>query len=130
MIRAICDIRDTALAIRIYGIKNCDTMKKARTWLETHGVGYDFHDYRVEGLDRVLLTYWCDELGWETLLNKSSTTFRALPDADKKDLDREKAIALMLSEPTMIKRPVLDAGGKLLAGFKPERYEAAVATSR
>ena len=118
------------MTVKIYGIKNCDTMKKARAWLEGHGIGYDFHDYRVEGLDRRLLERWCDELGWETLLNKSSTTFRALPEADRQNLDREKAIKLMLSEPTMVKRPVLDAGGKLMAGFKAERYEAAVAASR
>jgi arsenate reductase (glutaredoxin) len=117
------------LTTRIYGIKNCDTMKKARTWLDSHGVAYDFHDYRLEGLSREVLARWCDELGWETLLNKGSTTFRALPDADRKDLDREKAIKLMLAEPTMIKRPVLDDKGKLMAGFKPERYEAAFAAS-
>ena len=118
------------MTVKIYGIKNCDTMKKARAWLEGHGIGYDFHDYRVEGLDRRLLQRWCDELGWEALLNKSSTTFRALPEADRQNLDRDKAIKLMLAEPTMIKRPVLDAGGKLMAGFKAERYEAAVAASR
>ncbi len=118
------------MTVKIYGIKNCDTMKKARAWLEGHDIGYDFHDYRVEGLDRRLLERWCDELGWETLLNKSSTTFRALPEADRQNLDRDKAIKLMLAEPTMIKRPVLDAGGKLMAGFKAERYEAAVAASR
>ena len=118
------------MSIKIYGIKNCDTMKKARAWLETQGIGYDFHDYRVEGLDREILARWCDELGWEALLNKGSTTFRALPDADKQNLDRDRAIALMLAEPTMIKRPVLDAAGKLMAGFKPERYEAALAASR
>ena len=123
-------LEETPLTVKIYGIKNCDTMKKARAWLEGHGIGYDFHDYRVEGLDRRLLERWCDELGWETLLNKSSTTFRALPEADRQNLDREKAIKLMLAEPTMIKRPVLDAGGKLMAGFKAERYEAAVAASR
>ena len=127
---ARCRPRKSILTVKIYGIKNCDTMKKARGWLEGHGIGYDFHDYRVEGLDRRLLERWCDELGWETLLNKSSTTFRALPEADRQNLDRDKAIKLMLAEPTMIKRPVLDAGGKLMAGFKAERYEAAIAASR
>ena len=123
-------LEEIRLTVKIYGIKNCDTMKKARAWLEGHGIGYDFHDYRVEGLDRRLLERWCDELGWETLLNKSSTTFRALPEADRQNIDRDKAIKLMLAEPTMIKRPVLDADGKLMAGFKAERYEAAIAASR
>jgi arsenate reductase (glutaredoxin) len=115
------------LTITMYGIKNCDTVKKARAWLETRGAGYSFHDYRVEGLEADLLGRWCDELGWEVLLNKASTTFRELPDADKKNLDAAKAMALMLREPTMIKRPVLDADGRLMVGFKPDRYEAAVA---
>jgi arsenate reductase len=118
------------LAITIYGIKNCDTVKKARHWLEGRSIGYEFHDYRVDGLDRRVLARWCDELGWETLLNKSSATFRELRDADKQGLEKDKAIELMLSAPTMIKRPVLDASGKLMVGFKPDRYEAIVAGSR
>jgi Spx/MgsR family transcriptional regulator len=107
----------------IYGIKNCDTMKKARTWLEGHGVAYDFHDYKAVGIDRAHLERWIDEAGWETVLNRAGTTFRKLPDAAREDLNREKAIALMLEQPSMIKRPVLEADDKLLIGFKPEIYE-------
>jgi len=106
----------------IYGIKNCDTMKKARAWLDGHGVGYDFHDYKAAGISREKLKAWSDEVGWETLLNRAGTTFRKLPDADKEGLNEPKAIALMLAQPSMIKRPVLEAGGKLLVGFKPEIY--------
>lgn len=99
-------------------------MKKAFAWLDGHGVGYRFHDYRVEGLDAATLKAWAKSLGWEKLLNKSSTTFRALPEADKADLDEKKALALMLANPTMIKRPVLDVHGKLSVGFKPDAYAA------
>jgi arsenate reductase (glutaredoxin) len=115
------------LTIKMYGIKNCDTVKKARAWLENRGTGYSFHDYRVEGLEADLLKRWCDELGWEVLLNKSSSTFRELPGADKENLDAARAMALMLAHPTMIKRPVLDADGRLMVGFKPDRYDAAIA---
>ncbi|PPJ48109.1 ArsC family reductase [Rhizobium sp. KAs_5_22] len=111
---------------RIYGIKNCDTMKKARLWLEEHGVDYAFHDYKVSGIDRDHLERWCAEAGWQTVLNRAGTTFRNLPDAAKLDLDPDKAIELMLAQPSMIKRPVLEAGGKLLIGFKPEVYAAAL----
>ena len=110
------------MTITIYGIKNCDTMKKARAWLESHGVTYSFHDYKTEGIAKDRLKTWCDELGWETLLNRAGTTFRKLPDADKEGLNERKATALMLAQPSMIKRPVLDLGGKLLVGFKPEIY--------
>jgi len=110
----------------IYGIKNCDTMKKARTWLESHGLAYSFHDYRVDGLDRPRLEGWVREIGWEKLLNRSSATFRALPDADRQNLDEAKAIALMLAHPTLVKRPVLEAKGRLLVGFKPESYETSL----
>lgn len=112
--------------IVIYGIKNCDTMTKARKWLDSRGVAYAFHDYRVEGLDRGRLKEWAKALGWEKLLNKSSATFRGLPDAAKKDLTEAKALALMVENPTMIKRPVLDIGGAVLVGFKPETYQAAL----
>jgi len=116
------------MSVTIYGIKTCDTVKKARTWLETHGKAYAFHDYRVEGIDRAHLDAWADKVGWEVLLNKTSTTFRALSEGDKQGIDRAKAIDLMLAEPTMIKRPVLDLGnGKLLVGFKPDSYAAAMA---
>lgn len=113
------------MTVTIYGIKNCDTMKKAWNWLDSRGTSYDFHDYKVEGIDRAQLERWCAQLGWETLLNRSGTTFRKLDEADKQDLAAEKAIALMLRQPSMIKRPVLDADGRLLVGFKPELYEAA-----
>lgn len=110
------------MAITIYGIKNCDTMKKARTWLDSHGVTYDFHDYKTAGIEKGTLKKWSEALGWETLLNRAGTTFRKLPDADKEGLNETKAIALMLAQPSMIKRPVLDLGAKLLVGFKPEIY--------
>ncbi|WP_375411000.1 ArsC family reductase [uncultured Bradyrhizobium sp.] len=111
----------------IYGIKNCDTMKKARAWLDSHGVAYSFHDYKTEGISKQKLTRWADELGWETLLNRAGTTFRKLPDADKDGLNERGAIALMLAQPSLIRRPVLEAGGKLLVGFKPDVYEKEVA---
>jgi arsenate reductase len=117
-----------AKSVTIYGIKNCDTMKKARVWLDSHGVAYEFHDYKVAGAPKEKLKAWCDELGWETLLNRAGTTFRKLPEADKEGLNERKAIALMLEQPSMIKRPVLDVGGKLLVGFKPEIYAAEVKT--
>ena len=111
-----------AKAITIYGIKNCDTMKKARTWLDGHGVAYDFHDYKATGIERVRLEGWATKVGWETLLNRAGTTFRKLPDKDKEGLSEKKAVALMIAQPSMIKRPVLDVGGKLLVGFKPDQY--------
>jgi arsenate reductase len=115
------------MSITIYGIKNCDTMKKARAWLDKRGVSYDFHDYKTAGIDRERLERWSKKLGWETLLNRAGTTFRKLPDKDKATVDEKKAIALMLDQPSMIKRPVLDlGGGNLLVGFKPELYAEAV----
>jgi arsenate reductase len=119
----------TKLPITIYGIKNCDTMKKACSWLDSHGVTYGFHDYKTEGIAKDRLKLWCDELGWETLLNRAGTTFRKLPDGDKEGLNEKKALALMLAQPSMIKRPVLDLGGKLLVGFKPEIYAREVVAS-
>ena len=111
----------------IYGIKNCDTMKKARAWLDEQGVAYEFHDYKTAGIDRERLERWAKKVGWETLLNRAGTTFRKLPDKDKQAIDAGKAIALMLAQPSMIKRPVLDlGGGKLLVGFKPENYGEAL----
>ena len=107
----------------IYGIKNCDTMKKARAWLDSHGIGYDFHDYKTSGIAKEKLAGWSDKVGGETLLNRAGTTFRKLPDADKEGLNERKALALMLAQPSMIKRPVLEKGAKLLAGFKPDLYE-------
>lgn len=117
------------MTITMYGIKACDTMKKARTWLDEHGVAYDFHDYKTLGIDRTRLERWVDEAGWETVLNRAGTTFRKLPDADKAGLDAQKAIGLMLAQPSMIKRPVLDLGDRLLVGFKPDAYQAAFAQS-
>ena len=114
----------------IFGIKNCDTMKKARAWLDGHGVAYAFHDYKAAGIERGALEAWARETGWEVLLNRAGTTFRALPEKDKADLNEKKAIALMLAQPSMIKRPVLDTGKGLLVGFKPEQYEKAFAARR
>ena len=113
--------------VTIYGIKNCDTMMKARGWLDGRGVAYAFNDYRVDGIGRDRLEEWAGKVGWEKLLNRASTTFRALPDKDKQGLTQTKAIALMAAQPTMIKRPVLDVGGELTVGFKPVEYEAAFA---
>jgi arsenate reductase len=116
-------------SITIYGIKNCDTMKKARAWLDGHGVAYDFHDYKAAGIAKEKLKAWSDQVGWETLLNRAGTTFRKLPDADKEGLNERKALALMLAQPSMIKRPVLEAGSTLLVGFKPDIYAKQVAAS-
>jgi arsenate reductase (glutaredoxin) len=113
------------LTTTIYGIKNCDTMKKARNWLDGHGASYAFHDYKVSGIDRAHLEAWVEAAGWETVLNRAGTTFRKLPEADRQDIDRDKAIELMLAQPSMIKRPVLEADGKLIIGFKPDIYENA-----
>lgn len=109
----------------LYGIPNCDTVKKARTWLDAAGVAYAFHDYKKAGIDAATLGRWADAVGWEVLLNRAGTTFRALPDADKAGIDRDKAIALMLADPSMIKRPVVEGEGVMLVGFKPELYDAA-----
>lgn len=112
------------MTVTIHGIKACDTMQKARAWLEAHGVGYDFHDYKTQGVSRGRLEAWARQVGWEVLLNRSGTTFRKLPDADKQGLTEAKAIVLMLDQPSMIKRPVLDVDGELIVGFKPEVYAA------
>jgi arsenate reductase len=106
----------------IYGIKNCDTMKKAFAWLEAHKVDYQFHDYKKDGIAKDQLEKWVRVAGWETLLNRAGATFRKLPDKDKEGLTEKKAIALMLAQPSMIKRPVIEKGAKLLVGFKPEDY--------
>jgi arsenate reductase len=112
-----------AKSVTIYGIKNCDTMKKARTWLDKRGVAYRFHDYKVEGVEKPALESWTEKLGWEMLLNRTGTTFRKLPEKDRENVTEKKAIALMLAQPSMIKRPVLDIGGRITVGFKPEIYE-------
>jgi Spx/MgsR family transcriptional regulator len=108
----------------LYGVKNCDTMKKARAWLDKHGVAYDFHDYKSRGIDKERLEGWAKKAGWEKLLNRAGTTFKKLPDKDKAAITEAKAIKLMLAQPSMIKRPVLELPrGKLLVGFRPEEYE-------
>jgi arsenate reductase len=112
--------------ITLYGIKNCDTVKKARAWLDTRGVAYAFHDYKVAGIDETRLRAWADELGWERLLNRAGTTFRQLPEAEKQDLDKNRAVALMLAQPSMIKRPVLDLGGQRLIGFREAEWSGAL----
>jgi Spx/MgsR family transcriptional regulator len=112
------------MKVIIHGIRNCDTMKKARTWLESHEVGYQFHDYKESGIDRATLERWSKIIGWETLLNRAGTTFRKLPDEAKENLDERKALKLMLDQPSMIKRPVLERGRTLLVGFSPEKYSA------
>ena len=112
-----------AKSVTIYGIKNCDTMKKARAWLDKNKVAYAFHDYKAAGIDKAKLESWAGKVGWEVLLNRAGTTFKKLPDKDKENVTEKKAIALMLAQPSMIKRPVLDVGGKLTVGFKPEIYE-------
>jgi arsenate reductase len=110
------------VSITIYGIKACDTMKKARDWLDARGVAYAFHDYKTVGVTRPQLERWAGNVGWEVLLNRAGTTFRKLPDADREGLTEEKAIELMLTQPAMIKRPVLDTGDALIVGFKPDVY--------
>ena len=114
------------MAIQLYGIPNCDTVKKARRWLEANGLDYTFHDYKKEGADAGKLASWSDAAGWEVLLNKRGTTFRKLDDADKADLDRDKAIALMLQHPSMIKRPVIEHDGGVLVGFSEEAWTSAL----
>jgi arsenate reductase len=111
----------------LYGIKNCDTVKKARAWLDARGVAYEFHDYKAAGIDEARLRSWAAELGWEKLLNRAGTTFRKLPEADKANLGEDKAIALMLAQPSMIKRPVLDLGARRLVGFNEREWAAALA---
>jgi len=112
-----------AMPLTIYGIKNCDTMKKARAFLDKKGVVYEFHDYKADGIERGKLEGWAKKVGWETLLNRTGTTFRKLPEKDKEGLTEKKAVALMLAQPSMIKRPVLElGGGRILVGFKPDEY--------
>ena len=115
-----------AKTLTLYGIKACDTMKKARDWLEAHGHAYEFHDYKAVGVDRARLEAWAGKVDWTLLLNRAGTTFRKLPDKDKDRLTEKKAIALMLAQPSMIKRPVLEDGEALIVGFKPEVYESAL----
>jgi len=111
----------------IYGIKNCDTMKKARAWLHGHGVEYSFHDYKSAGIERPKLERWAKKVGWETLLNRAGMTFRKLPEKERNGVTEAKAVTLMLKQPSMIKRPVLELeDGKMLVGFRPEQYREAL----
>jgi Spx/MgsR family transcriptional regulator len=114
------------MTVTLYGITTCDTVRKARAWLDGTGVAYRFHDFRKDGLDAAILTGWLDGLGWEAVLNRAGTSFRALPDQDKTGLDRAKATALILANPTLVKRPVLEHDGKVMVGFKPEVYAKAL----
>lgn len=114
------------MAYVLYGISSCDTMKKARSWLGEHSVEYVFHDYKVQGIDQMTLENWCAEHGWDAILNRAGTTFRKLDDVQKTGLDQTKAITLMLAQPSMIKRPVLDLGDRTVVGFKPEIYRVAL----
>jgi arsenate reductase (glutaredoxin) len=111
----------------LFGIKSCDTMKKARVWLDVHHIVYTFHDYKTVGIDEALLTRWCTQLGWECVLNKAGTTFRKLTDVDKQNLTQSKAIKLMLAQPSLIKRPILENKDMIILGFKPEKYESILA---
>jgi len=107
----------------MYGIKNCDTVAKARAWLSERAIACEFHDYKTQGIDAARLTQWVEELGWEKVLNRAGLTFRKLPESDRADLDAAKAVALMVRQPSMIKRPLLDLGDRRVLGFKPEVYE-------
>jgi Spx/MgsR family transcriptional regulator len=117
------------MTLTIHGIRNCDTMKRARAWLDEHGVSCAFHDYKTDGIDRVTLERWCRKAGWESLLNRAGTTFRKLPEPARAGLDERRAIELMLGQPSMIKRPVLEGPGHLLVGFNPAAYSAALQPS-
>ena len=110
--------------VTIYGIKNCDTMKKARAWLDAQGVDYAFHDYKAAGIDRAALKAWTGQVGWEILLNRKGTTWRGLSESDRADLDESRATVLMLSRPMLIKRPVVQTGDRVLVGFDPDVYAA------
>ena len=115
------------MTVTLYGIPNCDTVKKARTWLDAAGIAYAFHDYKKAGVDAGKLAAWCDAAGWDKVLNRAGTTFKKLPDADKTDLDAAKAVRLMAANPSCIKRPIVEHPGGLLVGFKPEEWKAALA---
>lgn len=114
------------MAIEVYGIPNCDTVKKARTWLDAKGLAYTFHDYKKEGADPEKLAVWIDAAGLDKVLNRAGTTFRKLPDADKADLDAPRAIEVMVASPSTIKRPVVEHPGGVLVGFKEPEWAAAL----
>jgi arsenate reductase (glutaredoxin) len=114
------------VTVTLYGIANCDTVKKSRAWLDAEGIAYAFHDYKKQGADPAKIARWVEARGWETVLNRSGTTFRKLPDADKTGLDAARAVALMAANPSAIRRPVVEHAGGLLVGFKPEEWAAAL----
>ncbi|MCE2762297.1 MAG: arsenate reductase [Acetobacteraceae bacterium] len=114
------------MRLTIHGIRNCDTIKKARGWLDMNGIAHDFHDYKISGIEADMLQSWVGRAGWEAVLNRHGTSFRKLPDARKQDLDETRAIALMLAEPSMIRRPILTQGNLLVIGFDPARYTKAL----
>lgn len=114
------------MMLTMYGIPNCDTVKKARTWLDSNSIAYDFHDYKKAGIEASKLREWCNDMGWSVILNRAGTTFKNLPQEEKEVVDAGKAIALMMAQPSMIKRPVLEGAGKLLVGFKPDAYASAL----
>ena len=114
------------MSLTLYGIPNCDTVRKARGWLEARGTAYTFHDYKKAGADPARLATWCQAAGWEKVLNRAGTTFRKLPEAERADLDEAKAIALMVANPSAIRRPVVEHAGGLLVGFKPDEWETAL----
>ena len=114
------------MTVEVYGIPNCDTVKRARGWLDREGIGYTFHDYKKEGADPTKLASWSDELGWEVLLNRRGTTYRGLSEADKADIDRAKALRLMEANPSLIKRPLVEHAGGVLVGFDAGAWEAAL----
>ena len=113
------------MPLTMFGIANCDTGKRAKDWLTQRGIGFAFHDYKKAGIDRTLLEGWVAEHGWEVVLNRAGTTFKKLPDSDKTNLDARKAVDLMIAQPSMIKRPILDLDDRRIVGFKPEIYELA-----
>lgn len=114
------------MSVTVYGIRNCDTMKKARAWLDANGIGYAFHDYKADGIDAARLERWIAAVGWEKLLNRAGMTFRKLPDADKQGIDADKAVALMVAQPSIIKRPVVEHPGGILVGFSPTAFGQAL----
>ncbi len=114
------------MSLTLYGIPNCDTVKKARTWLDARGIAYTFHDYKKAGADPVQLARWCNAADWDKVLNRAGTTFRKLPEADRADLDQGKAVALMAANPSCIKRPILEHPGGLLIGFREVEWAAAL----
>jgi arsenate reductase len=116
----------TQASITLYGIKNCETVKKARAWLDAHDVAYVFHDYKTSGIDRARLEAWCRTHRWERICNRAGTTFKKLPDAAKADLTEARAIALMLEQPSMIKRPIVETARGSIVGFSPELYGSLV----